>query len=375
MQTVIIDRQKIDSLQALRAWAFLGIFFSHANFFIKWPTLGVSVFFVLSGFLMTYRYEKAELSVFPKDCFFFSWKKIKKLYPLHIITMVCAIVLSVVRIMHNGLRLRSIVRLCGTIFLNVTLLQTWIPYSSVNVSLNGVAWYLSVTLFLYFMFPRIIKVVEQNSIIKLCVICGIILIVEILACVPFIITLGNNSPIYIWFMYCFPVFRLGDFFTGCVLKRLFFERNIESMETRKATIYEVLATMITVFVFLWLKQKHSSVILLALHNWTTLYIPIAAIWVVLFAANKGLLTRILTNKVTLFVGNISAYAFLIHYVITQYTKALLSYLNIEVDGWSKAIIVFAELMVSIGLSVLYKYLHEKYISKLLFMGNNKAMSQ
>ena len=147
------------------------------------------------------------------------------------------------------------------------------------------------------------------------------------------------------------------------------------METRKATIYEVLATMITVFVFLWLKQKHSSVILLALHNWTTLYIPIAAIWVVLFAANKGLLTRILTNKVTLFVGNISAYAFLIHYVITQYTKALLSNLNIEVDGWSKAIIVFAELMVSIGLSVLYKYLHEKYISKLLFMGNNKAMSQ
>lgn len=43
---------KIMSLQALRALAFLGIFLSHTNCFIQWPWLGVSTFFVLSGFLM-----------------------------------------------------------------------------------------------------------------------------------------------------------------------------------------------------------------------------------------------------------------------------------------------------------------------------------
>ena len=110
-------------------------------------------------------------------------------------------------------------------------------------------------------------------------------------------------------MYCFPVFRVGDFFIGCVLKRVFFELDFSNIRPIRATVYEVLATTITVFVFLWLKQEQSSIVLLALHNWTTIFIPIAAIWVVLFAANKGYLTRILSNKLTIYIGNISAYAF------------------------------------------------------------------
>ena len=46
------SNSKIMSLQALRALAFLGIFLSHTNCYIQWPWLGVSTFFVLSGFLM-----------------------------------------------------------------------------------------------------------------------------------------------------------------------------------------------------------------------------------------------------------------------------------------------------------------------------------
>lgn len=50
------SNSKIISLQALRAIAFLGIFLSHTNCFIQWPWLGVSTFFVLSGFLMMRTY-------------------------------------------------------------------------------------------------------------------------------------------------------------------------------------------------------------------------------------------------------------------------------------------------------------------------------
>ena len=187
------DRHRIDSLQALRAFAFLGIFFSHADFFVSWPGLGVSVFYVMSGFLMTYRYEKTDVSATLKSNFLFSINKIKKLYPLHIITMCCAIVLSVASIIHSGLKIKSIIGLFLKIFLNVTLLQTWIPSSSINTSLNGVAWYLSVTLFLYFLFPWIKRIIERNSLVKLCIMCGIILITEIISCVPFIYFLGNDS--------------------------------------------------------------------------------------------------------------------------------------------------------------------------------------
>lgn len=49
---VFVKQQKLDSLQALRAIAFLGVFAFHTNirFFSSLGRWGVSVFFILSGF-------------------------------------------------------------------------------------------------------------------------------------------------------------------------------------------------------------------------------------------------------------------------------------------------------------------------------------
>ena len=44
--------KRIDSLQALRAMAFWGIFLTHAQFIFDWAGLGVSIFFVMSSFLL-----------------------------------------------------------------------------------------------------------------------------------------------------------------------------------------------------------------------------------------------------------------------------------------------------------------------------------
>lgn len=371
MESANFDRQtgKIDSLQALRALAFFGIFFSHASFFIAWSALGVSVFYVMSGFLMTYRYEHVELGTSLKGNIEFSLKKIKKLYPLHILTMIFAILLNAASIIRNGVRVKALIGLIGKTVLNITLLQTWVPYSSINVSLNGVAWYLSVTMFLYFTFPWLKQIIEKKSIRRLCITCGAILIIEIISCIPFIIVLGNDSPVYIWFMYCFPVFRLGDFFIGCVLKRVYYEKFFRKLGMVKGTIYEIIATAITVFVFLWLKIEQENVVLLSLHNWTTVYIPLAAIWIILFIKRRGLITKVLSNKFFIFVGNISAYAFLIHYVVTQYTARLLSFFEIDIVGWERTLLVLLELIVSILFSVLYKWIHENYIPKLIASKN------
>lgn len=50
------NQHQIVSLQALRALSYSGIFLYHAGSPISWPALGVSTFFVLSGFLMTRKY-------------------------------------------------------------------------------------------------------------------------------------------------------------------------------------------------------------------------------------------------------------------------------------------------------------------------------
>lgn len=347
------ERGKIESLQALRALAFLGIFFDHAGFFIKWPTLGVSVFYVMSGFLMYYTNGNKSFHCSLKENLSFSLGKIKKLYPLHIVTMILAIILYFTSLVSNGgITFRNVVGLFGKIVLNITLLQTWVPYSSINVSLNGVAWYLSVTMFLYFMFPVLLKAIKKLEIKKLILLDIFILIIEILLCIPFIIILGENSPIYIWFMYCFPVFRLGDFWIGMSINILYLKNR--ASKSKDATIVEILMTMLTVMVFWILKKDFSNIFLIALHNWTTIFIPIAAAWVYLFANKNGLLTKVLSNRCMIYLGNISSYLFLIHYVITRYTNSLIRFLNLDFGNIQMSIIILAELILSILLSILYK---------------------
>ena len=79
-------KKKSDSLQALRAVACLTVFLNHCYIgnIVEW---GVSVFFVMSGFLLTAgRLAKGRvaLSLYPLECLRFAWGKVRKLYPLFI---------------------------------------------------------------------------------------------------------------------------------------------------------------------------------------------------------------------------------------------------------------------------------------------------
>lgn len=344
---------QIESLQALRALAFLGIFFLHAHFFVSWPSLGVSVFFVLSGFLLQYTHDQKSTDISIKKCLKFSVDRIKKLYPLHIITMLFASVRLLAVIVRNGSQIGAWVNFVTKIILNCTLTQTWVPYSTICTSLNGVAWFLSVMLFLYVLFYPIAKIVRTRNLASLMLICAGILVGEVILCIPLVRIFGNDSPIYIWFMYYFPVFRIGDFFVGCVLGKLYekFDHDI-SMIT--GTICEIIAIAVCVLIALWSKQNHTSIILQALFNMTTVYIPLAAIWVYLFAIKRGGVTKLLTNKLFVYMGNVSAYAFLIHYVITRYVSFILEFQNIEVNGFTRGVLVLGELILTLFLSELYK---------------------
>lgn len=70
-------------------------------------------------------------------------------------------------------------------------------------------------LFLYFMFPYIVTWIKKKKRSYLIFTCILILGGEIFSCVPMIYG-GVNRQIYEWYMYCFPVFRLGDFLLDVV---------------------------------------------------------------------------------------------------------------------------------------------------------------
>lgn len=318
-------KAKIMSLQALRTWAFLGIFLTHATAPINWPNLGVSTFFVLSGFLTYYQEDGKIMKCGIRSSVIFSWKKIKKLYPLHLITMLAAIALCMIKNYHKPQTLIDLFSLLSSIVLNVTLLQTWVPNSAVNVSLNGVAWYLSVSMFLYCMFPYIFRWLNNKRKTMVIAFCAFLLGLEIILCIPWIYCFGMVHPITIWFIYFFPVFRLGDFFTGCCLGYIVCRADSirkKNCSVINVTIIEFIVLFVTVFIHKWIKQEKTSIVLLAISNYTTLYIPLAVLWLLIFYYNKGVLSKLLANKAMIRLGNITPYMFLIHYVVTQYCYEL-----------------------------------------------------
>lgn len=71
--------KKIINIQALRACAFLGIFLSHANYYFGWPAFGVSIFFVMSGYLMYYNHQKFDFDISLMNCIKFSWASIQNI--------------------------------------------------------------------------------------------------------------------------------------------------------------------------------------------------------------------------------------------------------------------------------------------------------
>lgn len=144
------NENRLYGLDFVRIIAFIEVFSCH----ILWGTgaCGVSIFFILSGFLSIYKNRWGELQNCShptvKECILYVRRKVAYLFPIHIAMMIyCAIAEFI-----QGTNTLSVY---GCILLQGMLIQSWIPIRNIYFSLNGVSWYLSTLLFAYFCFPYI----------------------------------------------------------------------------------------------------------------------------------------------------------------------------------------------------------------------------
>ena len=149
-----MKRKRIESLQIVRALACIGIFASHSE--IKWlegfGPWGVSIFLVLSGFLMVYNHlddnENTNYSIL--NAIKYGLSKIKKLYPLYVISMTFMVPFLLV-----GADRFSIAHASLIWVLNLGLIQEWVPLSF--RSPNAPGWFLDAILLSYIVFPLVMK--------------------------------------------------------------------------------------------------------------------------------------------------------------------------------------------------------------------------
>lgn len=336
-----IEDGRLQSLQVVRAFAFLGIFTCHAgmNQLGAW---GASVFLVLSGFLLVYIYWDREVDSSLKGTMTFMVRRIGKLYPLHLLMLAAALPFTI-KVLLDNFSSYYLLRSIGQVILNVCLVQSWIPKSAAYFSLNGVAWYLSVCVFLYLVFPWILKLMKRycnqlrawGSIV---VLWGIQFTIAYLLRYTYV-PMSVSDNLAKWVTYICPLFRLGDFLIGCNLGYLFLKHRLQ-LNAIVATLGEL-----AVFLILVISQKiYNGQYGFWSSEWfklTVMYVPSSVMWVYLFALKQGWISRLLTCRVLIWIGNVSGYGFLIHQLVIRYLQELLiKNLQLDIGNMGIAVIAF-----------------------------------
>lgn len=212
---------QLPALTSLRFFAAAAIVMEHSipyfhigeSFAAKYVLIqGVTFFFVLSGFILTYS-QKAMSGV--GDSMRFVYSRICRVWPAHIIAMMLFYVVFV-----HGFGIAYEPSLWQTA-LSATLTQAWSPLPTDFFAFNGVAWTLSVEMFFYALFPILVANFSNTWHIKLAL-SGALAAYAILLAMktgakPFV---GENIPSIASWVYIWPPAHLIEFVLGMIAGHL-----------------------------------------------------------------------------------------------------------------------------------------------------------
>ncbi len=307
-------RPHLKPLTSLRFFAALAVFLFH------WQALGVSTFnfgangvsffFVLSGFILTYVYPKV-----PPTWTFYR-KRLARIWPIHIATfLVSALFLS-----HPAPGI--------AVPLNILLLHAWLPIGSVVYSFNAVSWSVSVEHFFYLCFPRIARAQRIAPYLLLTVLVAIILVV---AANRYWFS-PTNLPGFGWLHVILqhPFSRIIEFVVGMAVGRFFLNhlQQPPKIITKYPHLVEILAVAGLILGHIITTQlalaaaKHSDSWLLGQGLSTWLFqlgmLPAFAGCILVFAYARGFISRLLSIPFLVLLGEISYSTYMLHQLVLAF---------------------------------------------------------
>lgn len=241
----------------------------------------VTFFFILSGYFFKHTVRKETFQIFVL-------RKIRKIYPIHICTLVCSLAI----LLYRGQV--SFKKDAVPFLANLFLLQSWIPVKPCYFSFNAVSWFLSSLLACYILAYCIYK---WKISLHWVVVVGYTL--QIMLCIIL------QEPHH-WLLYINPLARIIDFCFGiCICQRIGHGK-CRSLSKWIYTMGEFFS------IGLFIGAVYTAKIIKV--NWTyncIWIIPSASI-ITLFSIEKGVLSEILSKAWFQKIGNISMELFMTH---------------------------------------------------------------
>lgn len=218
-----MNKELIRPLTALRFYAAFVVFSLHGSMLpgLEWlghphaelqGRVGVSVFFVLSGFIMTYVYYGADNWVPTRgNAGRFLVARVARIFPLHLLTMLLCMPLG---LMSSTSRIEL-----ANLPIHVLLLQEWSPIGYPGPSPNKVSWTLSVEMLFYVLTPILFAGMLKAGKRKLLLLGSVFLALAALTVAFFTY---HNDPEAIIHVERAP-FRVTDYLIG-IMTFLFFQQ-------------------------------------------------------------------------------------------------------------------------------------------------------
>ena len=349
---------ELRSLTGLRWFAALGVYFFHFGIPIwaspwnqnlaKNGSLGVPFFFVLSGFVLTYRYEHGVVSL---ARYFLS--RLARIAPLYYVALFVAIAVQ---------STQQETHLNYTMIQHLLVIQSWgLPVP--GMSLNGPGWTISVEVIFYLLFPFLIRFSTRLR-KTLAGSLGLVTLGLLMSIIPFafrIIYYGNigseNAPPFeLTWPTKMPLHYLGLFVVGIGSSAV--ARNIDPRDPKPLIGWLTDTTMALTLALLMLVNINDTlrpVVSLAAKFWL-FGLPFGLIMILLSIDQTSFSGKLLSSNLFHFLGKASFSFYIFHVPI----ESCISTLSIRLSPLSMFLVILG---CSIGAHLLIEQPLQKLIMR------------
>ncbi|MFI9100681.1 acyltransferase family protein [Streptomyces fildesensis] len=284
--------------------------------------IGVSFFFILSGFVLTW-------SARPGERARRSWRKrAAKIYPNHLITALAALVAVA-----GGAAAATGGGSPRVVVPNLLLVQSWSRDPDVYFGLNTVSWSLSCEAFFYLLFPWLLRGLTRPGPRTLWPLAAGLTVLT--CCLP-LVTTGWSEPTAYWFLYVLPATRISEFCLGMVLARI-----VRTGQWIRFPIWAAGLLLVAAYVSVgYLPVRFGYV--------AATVVPLALLIPALATADLAGRRTLWSTRRAVWLGEVSFAFYMVHQLVIRFASKALHVPAVGAPDWGAAQVIAVELAMLAG---------------------------
>lgn len=313
----------------------------------------VTLFFILSGFILTYTYwDASNLGRIDRRAFWFA--RCSRIYPVYLLGLGLAVVPYLWG--HDPRATPLVTGMSAPV-----LVQAWLPWSC--LAWNPPGWSLSAEAFFYLLFPSVLPLIGRLSRRNLCAVLVLMFLLNLLVPLTYMLlnpdglrTTWGVDAYWLHVTHFNPLLRLPQFVVGVILGR-FFLLNSKTVSRLTNDVQGVGVSdhwaLLSIF---------AAICLVAVHLlgqsiptpffYSGLVDPLYALLIYSLAWNQGVLARILSLRAAVMLGEASFALYILHYPLWQWMVYLLRVPEHPIAYTSPFFVTYLALAVAVSLLTL-----------------------